>query len=116
MSTSLLRLSESIFRASPKRGENMAHKGDRVEERVYKSLWHVLIAGVGIYEWRHNKSKVSKALSAGLIAFHVDAAIADALDVPPLARRILDSVRPCPDENAAPEVRPSPRKCKKVRE
>src|SRR5271154_3587600 len=100
MSTSLLRLSESIFRASPKRGENMAHKSDRVEERVYKSLWHVLIAGVGIYEWRHNKTKVAKGLSAGLIAFHVDAAIADALDVPPISRRILNTVRPCPDEEA----------------
>ena len=85
----------------------MAHKGDRVEERVYKSLWHVLIAGVGIYEWRHNKSKISKALSAGLIAFHIDAAIADALDVPPLSRRILNTVRPCPDENVTEARRPA---------
>jgi len=114
MSTSLLRLSESIFRTSS-RGDAMAHKGDRVEERVYKSLWHVLIAGVGIYEWRHNKSKISKALSAGLIAFHIDAAIADALDVPPLSRRILNTVRPCPDENVTEARRPAC-KGKKVRE
>jgi hypothetical protein len=93
----------------------MAHKGDRVEERVYKSLWHVLIAGVGIYEWRHNKTKVAKVLSAGLIAFHVDAAIADALDVPPLSRRILNTVRPCPDEDDSADRR-TPSKCKKVRD
>lgn len=93
----------------------MAHKGDRVEERVYKSLWHVLIAGVGIYELRNHKTKTSKVLACGLIAFHVDAAIADALDIPPLSRRILDYVRPCPDENTAADDRPTPSKCKKVR-
>jgi hypothetical protein len=82
------------------RGEQMPkRKGDRVEERVYKSLWHVLIAAVGVYEYRHHKSLASKVLSAGLIAFHVDAAIADALDTPPLSRRILESVRP--DENSS---------------
>ena len=74
-----------------KRGERM---GDRTEERVYKSLWHVGIAAVGIYEYRHHKSLFSKILSAGLIAFHIDGAIADALDVPPLSRRILESVLP----------------------
>lgn len=92
MSSSLIRLSIPLFR-TPKRGI-MANKGDRMEERIYKSLWHVMIAGVGIYELRHHKSTISKVLATGLIAFHVDAAIADALDVPPLARRILDSVRP----------------------
>jgi hypothetical protein len=76
------------------RGENMANKGDRVEERVYKSLWHVAIAAVGLYEWRHHKSKLSKVLAGGLIAFHVDAAIADAFDVPPLSRRILNYINP----------------------
>lgn len=69
-------------------------KGDRLEERVYKSLWHVLIAGIGVYEFRHNKTKISKALAVGLIAFHVDAAISDALDTPALSRRILDMVSP----------------------
>ena len=77
------------------RGEQMPkRKGDRVEERVYKSLWHVLIAAVGIYEFRHHKSLASKVLATGLIAFHVDAAIADALDEPPLSRRILNQIRP----------------------
>jgi len=99
MSTTLLRLSESISKNARKRGSVMAKiKGDRVEERVYKSLWHVLIAGVGVYELRNHKTRLSKFLACGLIAFHADAAIADALDVPPLSRRILDVVRPHHDE------------------
>lgn len=99
MSTTLLRLSESISRTSRKRGAVMAkQKGDRVEERVYKSLWHVLIAGVGVYELRNHRTRLSKFLACGLIAFHADAAIADALDVPPISRRILDVLRPSPDE------------------
>lgn len=81
----------------------MANKGDRIEERVYKSLWHVLIAGVGVYEIRNHKTKLSKVLACGLIAFHVDAAIADALDVPPLSRRILDYIRP--DEHPTPTAK-----------
>lgn len=85
----------------------MANKGDRVEERIYKSLWHVLIAGVGIYELRNHKTKTSKVLACGLIAFHVDAAVADALDIPPLSRRILDYVRPCPDDEATDDQRPA---------
>ena len=95
MSTTLLRLSESLNRTSRKRSAVMAKlKGDRLEERVYKSLWHVLIAGVGVYELRNHKTKFSKFLACGLIAFHADAAIADALDVPPLSRRILEAVKP----------------------
>ena len=72
----------------------MEQKGDRIEERVYKSLWHVLIAAVGVYELRNHKTKTSKVLACGLIAFHADAAVADALDVPPLSRRILNWIRP----------------------
>lgn len=67
---------------------------DRIEERVYKSLWHILIAAVGVYELRNHKTKPSKVLACGLIAFHVDAALADALDAPPLSRRILGWIRP----------------------
>jgi hypothetical protein len=85
----------------------MANKGDRLEERVYKSLWHVLIAGVGVYELRNHKTKTSKVLATGLIAFHVDAAIADALDVPPLSRRILDWIRPNEHSTPAPKRRRS---------
>jgi len=70
------------------------HKGDRIEERFYKSLWHLFIAGVGVYELRIHKTKAAKVLAYGLIAFHIDAAIADALDTPPMSRRILDLVRP----------------------
>jgi len=69
-------------------------KRDRAEERIYKSLWHVMIAAVGVYELRTHKTKISKVLACGLIAFHVDAAIADALDEPPLTRRFLEYIRP----------------------
>lgn len=99
MSTTLLRLSESLFRS--KIGSRDMAKSDRTEERVYKSLWHVAIAAVGIYEFRHHKSKISKVLSAGLIAFHLDGAIADALDVPPLSKRIINAIRP--DEHPTEE-------------
>lgn len=65
---------------------------DRVEEKVYKSLWHILIAGVGLYELRNHKTKLSKVLACGLIAFHIDGAIADLADAKPLSRRILELV------------------------
>ena len=81
-------------RSCTQRSSRMQKKGDRMEERVYKSLWHVLIAAVGVYELRNHKTKLSKVLATGLIAFHVDAAIADILDEPPLSRRILNYVRP----------------------
>ena len=67
---------------------------DRIEERVYKSVWHVLLAAVGVYELRTRKTKLSKVLACGLIAFHIDAAIADALDRPSLSRGILDRIKP----------------------
>jgi hypothetical protein len=67
---------------------------DRVEEKLYKSLWHILIAGVGVYEFRHHKTYLSKILACGLIAFHIDGAIADITDSKPLSRCILDSVLP----------------------
>lgn len=76
-------------------------KSDRIEERIYKSIWHLLIAGVGVFEYKSHKSRLSKFLSAGLIAFHVDAAIADALDTPSLSRRILDRV--IPNETTTPK-------------
>ena len=62
---------------------------DRVEERVYKSAWHVLISLVGVYELRNHKTTLSKVLACGLIAFHVDAAISDALGIPTTAQRFL---------------------------
>ena len=58
-------------------------------ERLYKSTWHTLIAAVGFYELRNHKTKISKVLAVGLIAFHMDAAIADALDAPTTAQRLL---------------------------
>ena len=67
---------------------------DRMEERVYKSLWHLLIAGVGVYELRNHKTKLSKVLACGLIAFHADAAVCDALNIPTTPQRILRRLRP----------------------
>ena len=58
-------------------------------ERAYKSAWHLLIAAVGVYELRNHKTKLSKMLACGLIAFHADAAICDALDRPTTLQRII---------------------------
>jgi hypothetical protein len=63
------------------------------EERFYKSLWHAAIALVGVYELRNHKTTASKILACGLIAFHVDAAIADAYDVPTTPQKLLMGLR-----------------------
>jgi len=62
------------------------------KEKILKSLWHLAIAGVGVYEWRQSKSTLSKVLSAGLIAFHADAAICDALDRPTTLQRFIKKI------------------------
>jgi hypothetical protein len=67
---------------------------DRIEERAYKSAWHLLIAGVGVYELRNHKTKLSKVLALGLIAFHTDAALCDALGIPTTPQRMLRKLRP----------------------
>jgi hypothetical protein len=51
-------------------------------EKLYKGGWHAAIALVGLYEYKTHKTRLSKFLSICLIAFHVDAAIADWRDVP----------------------------------
>jgi hypothetical protein len=61
----------------------------RTAERSYKALWHAAIAVVGVYEYRVHKSLLSKVLAVGLIAFHIDAAIADARDVPTTPQKWL---------------------------
>ena len=61
-------------------------------ERVYKSLWHAAIAAVGLFELRA-KSVPAKILAVGLIAFHVDAAVCDALGLPTTPQRILRRLR-----------------------
>ena len=58
-------------------------------ERVYKSLWHLAIACVGVYELRNHKSTASKVLAVGLIAFHADACVADAIGIPTTPQRII---------------------------
>ena len=58
-------------------------------ERTYKALWHLGIGLIGLYELRNHKTTASKVLACGLIAFHMDACIADARDVPTTAQRLL---------------------------
>ena len=66
---------------------------DTIEERALKSSWHLLIALVGVDELRNHKTGFSKALACGLIAFHADAAICDALDQPTTLQRLLRKLR-----------------------
>jgi hypothetical protein len=61
-------------------------------ERVYKSGWHAMIAGVGVYEYRVHKTWLSKILSVCLIAFHVDAAIADWQGTNTMPQRFIKKV------------------------
>jgi hypothetical protein len=61
----------------------------RQKEKVLKASWHAAIAAVGIFELERSQSWLSKALSAGLIAFHIDACVCDALDKPTTLQRIL---------------------------
>ena len=70
----------------------MTRRIDRVEERAYKALWHVLIAGIGVYELRSHKTTAAKVLAVGLIAFHVDGAVSDIFDTRPISQRMLDRV------------------------
>lgn len=62
-------------------------------ERGYKAAWHAAIAGVGIYELKRNRTLLSRVLSVGLIAFHIDAAINDWLGTPTTPQRILRRLR-----------------------
>jgi len=67
---------------------------DLLQERIYKSLCHILIAGVGVYEIRNHKTRLSKILACGLIAFHIDGAISDILDCKPISRKLLEGILP----------------------
>ena len=64
------------------------------EEKVLKSAWHAMIALVGVYELHNHRTKASKILACGLIAFHVDAAISDAMDKPTTLQRLLRRLKP----------------------
>jgi hypothetical protein len=65
---------------------------DLQTERAYKSVWHLAMFSVGIYELKYRKSALGKVLGAGMALFHLDACIADAMDVPPLSRSLLEKV------------------------
>jgi hypothetical protein len=60
-----------------------------VAERTYMSLWHLALMGIGIYEFKVHKSRLAKILAVGMIAFHADAAISDAIDSPMCLSRWL---------------------------
>lgn len=60
-----------------------------VAERTYMSLWHLALMGIGIYEYKVHKSRLSKVLAVGMILFHADAAISDAIDAPMCLSRYL---------------------------
>lgn len=64
------------------------------EEKVLKATWHFLIAAVSMFELQHSRTVLAKALSVGLIAFHLDAAINDALDEPTTVQRLLRRLKP----------------------
>lgn len=61
-------------------------------ERTYKSLWHLAIASIGFYELRNHKTLLSKVLACGLIAFHADAAICDAIGIPTTPQRFIKGI------------------------
>jgi len=63
-----------------------------MSEKFIKAAWHCLIALVGCYELRNHRTKASKVLACGLIAFHADATIADYLGRPTTLQRILRRV------------------------
>jgi hypothetical protein len=61
-------------------------------EKIYMVGWHALIAGVGVYEYRVHKTRLSKILSIGLILFHADAAVCDGLDIPTTPQRFVKNL------------------------
>lgn len=59
-------------------------------ERTYMSLWHLALMTIGVYEFSTHKNRVAKFLACGMILFHADATIADALDRKSLSRILLE--------------------------
>ena len=62
-------------------------------ESGLKSAWHAMIAAVGAYEYKKAHSLLSRALSIGLILFHVDAAFCDAVGKPTTLQRLLGRLK-----------------------
>jgi len=60
-----------------------------IPERTYMSLWHLGLLGIGIFEYKTHKSRLAKILAGGMILFHADAAISDALDTDKCLSRFL---------------------------
>jgi len=53
------------------------------------SLWHLGLMLIGIAEFKVHRTKLGKTLAVGMILFHADAAIGDALDMPKCLSRFL---------------------------
>jgi hypothetical protein len=53
------------------------------------SLWHLGLMLIGVFEFKTHKTKLAKTLAVGMILFHADAAIGDALDTPKCLSRYL---------------------------
>lgn len=68
-------------------------------ERILKSLWHMGLCLVGLYELRNHKTAVSKVLAVGLIGFHADATLCDWLDKPTMLQRLLMNLRRLRSDN-----------------
>ena len=62
-------------------------------EKVYKSAWHLLIAATGCFELATSKTLFKRILSIGLVGFHLDSALCDALGVPTTPQRLLRRLR-----------------------
>jgi hypothetical protein len=58
-------------------------------ELLLKSLWHLGIAGVGVYEYKHHRTLAARVLAVGLIAFHLDAAWSDVRNQPTTLQKLL---------------------------
>jgi hypothetical protein len=59
---------------------------------MYKAGWHLMLCVIGIYEFRTHRTRLAKVLAAGMILFHIDAFVTDALNTKPISRQILEKI------------------------
>jgi hypothetical protein len=64
------------------------------EERALKCSWHAAIALLGCFELKRSRTTIGKILSIGLILFHLDGALWDALDQSSTVQRLLRRLKP----------------------
>jgi hypothetical protein len=63
-------------------------------ERGYKAAWHGLIGLTGLWETQRSRTLLGKILAWGIVAFHLDAMLADAMGVDTTPQRLLKKLRP----------------------